>query len=85
MGLCLGARPLAPLAPAVLAPGPLLILRGGGQHPLVCQVRSECVEDVQLLIWTQGQELLNQLAWVGAPGKECEQAALRGGPAASRA
>lgn len=84
MGLCLGAQPLAPLVPAVAAPGPLLILRCG-QHPLVCQVRSECVEDVQLLIRTQGQELLNQLAWVGAPGRECEEAALRGGPAASRA
>lgn len=27
----------------------------------------QCVEDVELLIWSQGQELLDQFAWVGSP------------------
>lgn len=50
----------------------LLILCDSCQHPPVSQVRLECVEDVKLLIWTQGQELLDQLARVRAPGKEGE-------------
>ena len=78
-GACLGALPLALLTLALSALGPLLILRAGCQHPLVSQVRSEGVEDVQLLIWTQGQELLNELAWVRAPGGEREETALSGG------
>ena len=74
-GTCLGALPsvLSLLSQPWVA---LLILRGSCQHPLVHQVRPECVEDVELLIGPQGQELLNQLAWVRAPGGRCEETAL---------
>lgn len=57
---------------------PLLVLRGISQHPLVGQVSLECVEDMELLIWPQGHELLNQLAGVRAPGRESDQMAPTG-------
>lgn len=56
----------------------LLVLRGTCQHPLVGQVRLERVEDVELLVWPQGHELLYQLARVRAPGRKCEETALMG-------
>ena len=46
-----------------------VFLCGSCQHPLVGQVRLERVEDMELLIWPQGQELLNQLTWVWAPAR----------------
>ena len=64
-------EPCPSLSPAS-APGPgwpLLVLCGSCQHPLVGQVRLERVEDMELLIWPQGQELLNQLTWVWAPAR----------------
>lgn len=67
---CLGALPLTRSYFCSPGPGwPLLVLCGSCQHPLVGQVRLERVEDMELLIWPQGQELLNQLTWVWAPAK----------------
>lgn len=65
--------PAPALSPALSPAWPLLVLRGICQHPLVDQVRLECAEDVELLFWPQVHELLNQLAWVRAPGRECDE------------
>ena len=42
------------------------------QQALLCQVSLQGVEDVELLIDTQGQELLDHLAGVGAPERREE-------------
>lgn len=65
------------------SPGPgwtLLIFQGRGQDPLVSQMRLECVEDVELLIWPQRQKLLNQFARVWAPTTEHETSLSTGQP-----
>lgn len=50
---------------------------GGGllqrwQQALLCQVSLQGIEDVELLIDTEGQELLDHLAGVGAPERREE-------------
>lgn len=51
---------------------PVRVALGGGllqrwQQALLCQVSLQGIEDVELLIDTEGQELLDHLAGVGAP------------------